>query len=124
MSELHHFCWNELLSKDIEKDKVFYKEVFGWESEGKQFGGMTYTLFKADGVEVAGMMPAPEECANPSSSWLSYVTVDDVQVTLDKAVAAGAKVVLPKMTIENIGDLAAIIDVQGAAVGFYKSKGC
>ncbi|MFT6835279.1 MAG: putative enzyme related to lactoylglutathione lyase [Francisellaceae bacterium] len=124
MSELHHFCWNELLSKDIEKDKIFYKEVFGWESEDKQFGGMTYTLFKADGVEVAGMMPAPKECTNPSSSWLSYVTVDDVQATLDKAVAAGAKVVLPKMKIENIGDLAAIIDVQGAAVGFYKSKGC
>ncbi len=120
MSEIHHFSWNELLSKDVEKDKVFYKAVLDWDSEDKDFDGMTYTLFKANGVEVAGMMPAPAECTNPNSAWLAYVTVQNVEATLKKAEAAGAKIVLPKMDIEGVGSIGAILDVMGASIGFYK----
>jgi|APSaa5957512535_1039671.scaffolds.fasta_scaffold174450_1 uncharacterized protein len=81
---------------------------------------MTYTLFKANGVEVAGMMPAPAECTNPNSAWLAYVTVQNVEATLKKAEAAGAKIVLPKMDIEGVGSIGAILDVMGASIGFYK----
>tara|TARA_R110002167_G_scaffold112027_2_gene284263 strand:+ start:62 stop:442 length:381 start_codon:yes stop_codon:yes gene_type:complete len=122
-NEVHHFSWNELMSKNVKKDRAFYKAVFNWDSEDRQFGETMYTLFKANGVEVAGMMAAPDECPNPNSSWLSYVTVSDVDATVKKATEAGADIVLPRMDIEGVGIIAAAVDVSGAPIGFYQPTG-
>ena len=123
MSEPFRFCWNELLSVDVEADKRFYKSVFGWEAEDKKFGDTLYTLFKKDGVEIAGMMAAPDECKSADSSWLSYVTVTSVNDSVNKALAAGGKTVLPKMCIEEVGEIAVVISATGGPIGFYKPVG-
>jgi predicted enzyme related to lactoylglutathione lyase len=30
LSELGNFCWNELMTRDVEKAKKFYGGVIGW----------------------------------------------------------------------------------------------
>ena len=123
MEHNNTFVWNELLSKDVEKDRKFYTSVFDWTSEDKQFGNITYTVFKHNDQEVAGMMPAPEECSSETSMWLSYVAVEDIDAAIHKATDAGAlKIPLQKMDIEGVGAIGMTIDASGALIGFFKPE--
>ena len=71
------FCYNELATSDVEAAKSFYTQLFGWQSKESDIGSQgAYTIFTANGKDCAGMMKKPEE--HVPTSWLSYVTVDDV----------------------------------------------
>ncbi len=122
MSAKYHFCWNELLSINVEADRKFYKEVFGWESEDKVFGETVYTIFQHQGQDIAGMIAAPEECKGASSSWLSYVTVDDVKLSLDVAIKAGGTIVMPVTAIDGVGEIAVALTPTNGAIGFFKPE--
>ena len=57
------FSWNELMTTDVEAAKQFYTKLLGWTTEDVQIEGqpegMTYTVVKARGEEVGGIMPVP-----------------------------------------------------------------
>ncbi len=83
------FCWNELMTGDVEAAKNFYSQLFGWESKEMDMGpNGTYTIFTNGDNDCAGMMKKPEE--HVPTSWLSYVTVDDVDASTEKAKDLGA----------------------------------
>ncbi|NNE94058.1 MAG: VOC family protein [Verrucomicrobiales bacterium] len=119
------FCWNELISTDSGASKQFYSNLFGWEVDDMDMGDFTYSMFKTpgapDGPEgmAAGLMQAPME--GIPSHWLSYVLVEDVEATLEKAKSLGATVV--KETTElPMGTLAIFTDPQGATFAIWKEK--
>jgi len=37
-----HFYWNELMTRDAERDKKFYSETLGWTFEGMPMPDGTY----------------------------------------------------------------------------------
>ncbi len=60
--------WVDLASKDIEKSKTFYSNLFGWQPEtipDPQAGG--YTLFKLKGKQVSALGPTQSEMQPPSA---------------------------------------------------------
>ena len=115
------FCWNELMTGDVEAAKKFYTALFGWETKEMDMGpaGM-YTIFSSAGKDCAGMMKTPDE--NVPTAWLSYVTVEDVDASTSKAESLGAKVFVPPTDIPDMGRFSVIADPTGAAIGLYKSK--
>ncbi len=115
------FCWNELMTGDVDAAKSFYSQLLGWESKDMDMGpNGTYTIFSSNGKDCAGMMKKPEE--HVPTAWLSYVTVADVDASTEKAKGLGSTVCVPPTDIPNMGRFSVIIDPTGAAIGLYREN--
>ncbi|HMK43350.1 MAG TPA: VOC family protein [Dissulfurispiraceae bacterium] len=116
------FSWSELLTTDVEAAKSFYVKLFGWETEEMAMPGMTYTVVKAGGKEVGGIMAIPKEAQGMPPTWGTYVTVDDVDATAKTAEAHGARLLLPPQDIPNVGRFCVLQDPQGAVINVITYK--
>jgi len=125
MSDNHgRFVWYELLTTDPAAAEAFYTHVVGWTAEAVSAPGidMPYTMLKAGGMPVCGLMAQPPEAraAGAPPAWLGYVGVDDVDAAADKAKALGGAWLMPPMDIPTVGRFAVTADPQGAALGVFR----
>lgn len=115
------FVWHELLTTDVESAKGFYGELFGWTFKGMPMpDGSTYWIAEAGEVGVGGMMKKPEEVPAPAF-WSAYVSVDDVDATVARALAAGGQSPMPTMDLEGVGRMGVVIDPGGAVSWAFRS---
>jgi hypothetical protein len=115
----HHgtFSWCELMTTDVAAAKRFYTQLLGWTAEDVSvMEGMTYTIVKAGGTDVGGIMAAPPHAAGIPPHWGCYITVDDVDATARQAQALGAHTMIPPTDIPNVGRFYIFQDPQGAVV--------
>jgi uncharacterized protein len=70
--------WYELITTDIEASKKFYSKLFGWATEDKQGGSMPYTIVKASGKEMGGMMSIPPQAKGAPPHWGIYPNIAKV----------------------------------------------
>jgi len=110
------FSWSELITKDAEAAKQFYAQVFGWEYTEFPMEGMSYSVIKANGQEIGGIMPVPPQAAGTPPHWGVYVTVDDVDASAKKAEKLGAAVIVPPTDIPDVGRFCVFRDPQGAVL--------
>jgi predicted enzyme related to lactoylglutathione lyase len=111
------YCWNELMSRDPEGAKPFYRDVFGWGAITHAGGPMPYTEFQLGGQSIAGMAPmAPQIPAAVPPHWLVYFAVADTDATIARAQELGGAVRVPPMDIPT-GRFAVLADPQGATFG-------
>jgi uncharacterized protein len=115
------FCHVELATTDVAKAKSFYSELFDWELADMPMGpGETYTLIKVGEGTGGGMMKNP--VPNAPSAWLSYVLVDDIAASTDKARSLGATVCKEVTEVPGAGWMSIIIDPTGAMIALWKAK--
>lgn len=108
------FCWADLGVADRDGAKAFYGELFGWEAEDRPGpSGDVYTFLKKDGAMVAGLREG-------TPLWLSYVSVENLEETLERARATGATVEREIHDASPAGRLAAVSDPLGAAFGLWE----
>jgi hypothetical protein len=110
------FSWCELMTTNPAAAKDFYSRLFGWELEEMGMEGMTYTVVKAGGEPVGGLMAIPPEAQGVPPYWAAYVTVDDVDATVRKAQEMGGKVLVPPQDIPDVGRFSVLQDPQGAVI--------
>ena len=112
-------CWVDLFTSDVDRSRAFYGELFGWTSEeaGEEYGG--YVNFLKDGVGVAGCMRNDGQTGMPDV-WSVYLAVENAKVTVDDAVAHGGQVIVPAMDVMDLGTMAVVSDVGGAAIGIWQ----
>ncbi|MEW6765760.1 MAG: VOC family protein [Pseudomonadota bacterium] len=110
------FSWTELMTTDVEAATQFYSRLFGWETEEMSMPDMTYTVVKAGGNGVGGIMPMPADAEGTPPMWGSYVTVDDVDATARTAESLGGKILVPPRDIPEVGRFCVIQDPQGAVI--------
>jgi len=110
------FSWVELMTSDLAAAKSFYSQLFGWRIEASDNAEMPYMSASIDGKQIAGIMPIPERADNAPSCWGGYVTVNNVDETLEKAQALGGEVLVPPTDIPNVGRIGVIQDPQGAFI--------
>lgn len=108
------FSWCELMTSDPTAAKSFYGQIFGWEMKDGPVAGIDYTVVSAGGEQIGGIMKIPTESPNMPPSWGTYVTVDNIEVTVKKATALGGKVLMGPHDIPDVGQFALIQDPQGA----------
>jgi predicted enzyme related to lactoylglutathione lyase len=114
------FCWNELMTRDVERAKRFYAETIGWSFEPMPMAdGRSYWIASMDGKPVAGILPidAPEFAGVPES-WMSYLAVDDVDARVAKALKAGARLMKPAFDVPGVGRIAILMEPGGAGIGW------
>lgn len=108
------FSWFELLTSDLKGAQAFYKQLFGWELQEGPVQGIDYTVISAGGQQIGGLMALPEQMQQAPSRWGTYVTVDNVDATVQKVEELGGKVCMPPHDIPGVGRFALIQDPQGA----------
>ncbi len=118
VNEPGSLCWNEVLTRDADANKVFYPAVFGWVAGRPSFEGApeTYTVWELDGKPVGGMMQMtdPYFPAELPPHWGVCFAVADCDGTVAKARALGATVTNEPMDMP-IGRFAGLVDLQGAS---------
>lgn len=115
------FSWCELITTDVASAKAFYTSLFGWTLTENPMG-MDYTLVKADGKGIGGIMATPPEARGMQPAWGAYVTVDDVDAIAGKSVELGGTILLPPRDIPEVGRFAVIQDPQGAVISVITYK--
>src|SRR5215213_9097548 len=119
------FCWIELGTTDSAAAKTFYTQLFGWDYEDHPMGpGMTYTMLRLDGKDVAALyalMPDMRAQGVPPH-WLSYVSVSNVDETVEKAKAEGATLMKEPFDVMTEGRMAVVQDPTGAVFALWQAK--
>ena len=113
-------AWNELATTDPDDAIEFYKSLLGVDSAAMQ-GPMEYTMLKAAGTDVAGVMRITPEMGPVSPNWAVYFSVADVDATASQAASLGGTVLVPGTDIPEIGRFATIQDPQGAVFSVFAS---
>lgn len=113
-------AWNELSTTDPDDAVEFYKGLFGVDSVSME-GPMEYTMLRAGGTEVAGVMRITPEMGPVPPNWMVYFSVANVDATAGQAVSLGATLLMPGMDIPDVGRFATIRDPQGAVFSIYTS---
>src|SRR5262245_197252 len=112
-----YFSWCELMTTDTAAAKNFYTKLFGWTTEEMSVApGMTYTVVKARGDGIGGIMSTPPGAHDTPPHWNSYVSVDDVDAVAKNAQQLGGKVLLGPQDIPTVGRFCIIQDPQGAVI--------
>ncbi len=115
------FCWNELMTWDVEKAIKFYSELIGWKIADSGMPGMNYNIAKAGDKQVAGMMAmTPEMPAQVPSHWMSYITVDDVDGAAAKVKKLGGTILHGPADIPTVGRFCVVQDPTGAAISLIQ----
>jgi predicted enzyme related to lactoylglutathione lyase len=110
------FSWSELMTSDTAGASEFYGKLFGWviKDMGPQMGH--YRVANIGETGVGGLMAIPAEAKGMPPRWGVYVTVDNVDATLEQAKALGAQVCMGPMDVPGVGRMAGFNDPQGAMI--------
>ncbi len=107
----------ELMVSDPERAKAFYARVFGWTFTP---AGPEYTLIQTGTDPGGGMMRRPPNV--PMSALNCYFRVADLDRTLRDAVEAGARVIVPRTEIPDIGWFAMFLDPDQIPIGVLQPR--
>ena len=79
----------------------------------------TYWVAKTGDTPVAGIFPliAPQFDGVPEQ-WMPYLAVDNIDARVNKATAAGAKLMRPLFDVPGVGRIAILREPGGAGIGW------
>lgn len=119
------FCWADLATTDADGARAFYGALLGWEGEAGDPAMGGYSMMSLRGRHVCGLYPMTGEQLDGGMvpSWLSYVSVDDADAAVARAVALGGRVVVEPFDAATAGRSAAVADPQGAVLGLWQARG-
>jgi predicted enzyme related to lactoylglutathione lyase len=104
--------WVDLSTSDAAAARAFYADVLGWDVEvdpNPEYGG--YAMARSGGFDVAGIGPAQP---GAPTAWSLYLLTDDAASLGDRVADAGGTVVMPAMTVGDVGRMAVFTDPAGA----------
>lgn len=117
------FCWSEIAVSDLEKSKAFYINVFGWEfhkseNTGEEMVYLEFSSTKAEYPDSAMYQIDPKMFGGtpPPPHINQYVSVDNVDESLEKVTALGGSIIFGPYDIPNVGRMAVINDPTGALI--------
>jgi uncharacterized protein len=107
-------CWNENMSRDFDRNKTFYRAVFGYDYDDMSSEDFHYAAFKTSGDPMGGIGDlggaAPAETP---AHWRTYFGVSDTDEVADNVVKLGGRVIAPAWDTPY-GRMAILSDNQGA----------
>lgn len=105
--------WNECMTRDYDRARQFYADVFGYDLEEIGDDTFKYTVLNLHGNTVGGVGEMPSELpAEVPPHWMSYFAVSDTDQTLEHASKLGATVRMPAQDTPY-GRMAVVEGAQG-----------
>jgi uncharacterized protein len=117
------FCWNELMTSDLNAASEFYSQLFGWKTlQDMDMGGPvgTYRVYGVGEKQLGGMMNVPKGAPVPPM-WIFYAETSDLDAAIGRATRNGGKVMNGPMDVPGGGRIAQLADPQGAVFALHQS---
>ncbi|MDY7230136.1 VOC family protein [Hyalangium rubrum] len=113
--------WRELMTLDSQRAKAFYGELFGWTFVPFDLGpdGGNYEGIKL-GEKLIGGIWEIRKGESPTSIFMSYVSVKDVDAAAKRAQENGGQVAHGPKDIPNMGRFAVLMDSDNAVIIAYQ----
>ena len=111
--------WQDLTVDNAEAVRDFYAAVVGWKSEALSMGGYSDFVMSADGEGVAGICHARGVNADLPPVWLIYITVEDLDHSLEECQRRGGSVLAAPRSSGG-GRYCVIKDPAGAVCALYQ----
>ena len=110
------FIFADLSTYDVKGAKRFYSNIFEWNYSRQESYFTAYFKNK----EVSGLYEMPQyfQDMNMPSFWMSYIQVENIDVTVQKSKSRGG--IIELVTLESIGRIALIRDPLGAGFVVYE----
>ncbi|MBC7544481.1 MAG: VOC family protein [Candidatus Sericytochromatia bacterium] len=116
MPMIGNFCWDVLVTTNLEAAAAFYELVIGWEMD---VHGAEKGMFKYGELHEAGTKLAPE---GVPPNWRAYIGVTDLVAATEKAAALGATIIRANQPTGDWGRLSIIQDPVGAVVALFQAS--
>ena len=115
-------AWRELYTRDLDSSKAFYAGLFGWTATTEDRGMGPYTIFLLDGWPVAGAIAMDDSAGwdGIPACWGRYVTVADLDATLDEVRRSGGHVHHDPCDIPGFGRIGFLSDPTGAVLSLVQ----
>jgi predicted enzyme related to lactoylglutathione lyase len=115
--------WFEIPVRDLARAMKFYSQVFGIQLHEMEMGPSKMAMFPMEpGAAGAGGALVKDEGYNPSKDGsLVYLASADIDATLQKVAKAGGRVLLPKVSIGEHGNIAHFEDSEGNRVALHSN---
>jgi len=110
----------EFWSENPERVSEFYENVFDWSV--RHIPEMNYRLVETGGDGgINGGIMTPQKGPWPGNLAF-YIDVDDLDAYARKIEAAGGRIVVGKMDVPGVGQLALFEDPDGRVLGMWKQQ--
>lgn len=116
------FIWADLFTSNPTAATKFYCDLFGWTSVIIDQKGKPYTIFSNEGTPVAGLAEHSVGKKDLPSRWIGYVSVTDINATLDAVQKNGGVVHAQARKFPDRGYQAIIGDNEHVAIGLLQSS--
>ncbi len=117
--KVSEFCWETLNTADTSRAITFYDKVLGWKTMAGPAGeGSVFTVDGSREGQVADIQLAQ----GFPPCWLTYVVVEKLEHSRERAEKLGAKVMMPLIEVPTVGRIAVIADPTGGAIGLFQPQ--
>ena len=116
--------WFEIYVQDMNRAKEFYEKTFGHKLEELPNPEMDMWTFPGtcDGGGATGALVKMEGKDSGLGGTIVYFSCDDCADNESRAVDAGGKIHLPKMSIGEYGFISLVYDTEGNMIGLHSTK--
>jgi predicted enzyme related to lactoylglutathione lyase len=114
------FAWNELLTTDPERAKLFFAETLGWTFQFFDLGAPYWVIMAGDRM-VGGLGAlSAGDLETMESYWLGFIEVHDIDIRYQRAIAFGAIEIRGPHDVPGVGRVAVLRDPTGALIGWMR----
>ena len=115
--------WIDLTVADAPRIRDFYLQVAGWSVSHVPMGDYDdYNLLDAEGTPVAGICHAQGVNAGLPSHWLMYITVTDIEASVERARELGGEILRDITGMGALGRYAVIRDPADAVFALFEPE--
>lgn len=125
MAYVNAISWFEIPATDLLRAQTFYESILGRSLGAMDLQNIKMRIFPIDNVAggIGGSIVDSGGFHKPSATDgpLVYLNANpEVQMVLDKVVAAGGPIIVPKTEISsNFGHMAVIMDTEGNRIALH-----
>lgn len=119
---MNNVMYFEIQADDLERTKMFYSSVFGWEFVKQDGLPVEYWRIETEGIN-GGLLnrPAPVPALQSgTNAFVNSMEVENFDVTAEKIAQNGGKVALPKFAVPHTCWQGYFIDTEGNTFGIFQ----
>jgi predicted enzyme related to lactoylglutathione lyase len=116
--------WFEIPVNDLSRATKFYETVFDTQLSLNEMGPAKMAFFpmEHEGNGAGGSLLKQEGYSPSDNGTLVYLSVDDIESTLNKVLRNGGKTLQEKMSIGEHGFIGIFQDSEGNRIGIHSNK--
>lgn len=114
--------WYEINTRDSDKSREFYQNVFGYGHTAMDMGDFSYHMLTRPGTEdpFCGLWQLTDEMAGVPNHWGVIFHTPDVDETVRRVKESGGNIVQEPMEIEGVGRIGVCSDDQGGVFSIHQ----